>query len=75
MVSSHAQANKDVKQPLRPGSCGLDTEVIQETIRYHLEKAGTQKEIASKGQTACSHSHSLTHLIFTDIKDTWSSAS
>ena len=60
-VSSRPQANKHVKWPLRPGSCGLDTEVIQETIRCHLERAGTLKEIASKGQTACFHSQSLTH--------------
>lgn len=61
IVSSHPQANKYVKWLLRPGSCSLDTEVIQETIRCHLERAGTRKEIALKGQTACSHSQSLTH--------------
>lgn len=60
-LSSHPQANKYVKWPLRPGSCSLDTEVIQETIRCHLERAGTPKEIASKGQTACSCSQGLTH--------------
>lgn len=60
-LSSPPQANKYVKWPLRPGSCSLDTEVIQETIRCHLERAGTQKEIASKGQTACSCSQGLTH--------------
>lgn len=43
VVSSHTQANKYVKRPLRPGSCSLDTEVTRGTIRCHLERAGTRR--------------------------------
>lgn len=59
-MSSHPQANKYGKWPRRAGARSLDTEVIHETIRCHLERARARKEIASKVQTACSHSRGLT---------------
>lgn len=65
VASSHPQANKHVEWALGPGSCSPDTEVIQETIRCHLERAG---RLPQRAKQLCSHSQGLTHpyLILTE---------
>lgn len=58
VASSPPQANKYVEWPLGPGSCSPDTEVIQETIRCHLERAG---KLPQRAKQLRSHSQGLTH--------------